>query len=59
MNHWKISDLKSFALSNNIPIIQDEGLNYIQDYIKTHNMTSVLEIGTAYGYSAVSLVQHM
>lgn len=55
MNHWKISDLKSFALSNNIPIIQDEGLNYIQDYIKTHNMTSVLEIGTAYGYSAVSL----
>lgn len=55
MKHWTINDLKLHALNDNIPIIQDDALKFIQDYIKMHNIKSVLEIGTAYGYSAVSL----
>ena len=55
MKHKTINDLKLHALKDNIPIIQDDALKFIQDYIKTHNIKSVLEIGTAYGYSAVSL----
>lgn len=55
MKHWTINDLKLQALNDNIPIILDDALKFIQDYIKTHNIKSVLEIGTAYGYSAVSL----
>ena len=54
MKNWKISDLKSYALSKNIPIIQDDALNFIKNYIQNNNITSILEIGTAYGYSAVS-----
>lgn len=54
MKHWTINDLKVYAKAHNIPIIQDDALLYIQDYIKRHNIKSILEIGTAYGYSAVS-----
>ena len=54
MKHWTIKDLKSYALLNRVPIIQDDALAYIQNYIKNNEVKEVLEIGTAYGYSAVS-----
>ncbi len=54
MKTWTINDLKAYALMHNIPIIQDEALAYIQKFIQRNNIKSVLEIGTAYGYSAVS-----
>lgn len=55
MKHKTINDLKLHALNDKIPIIQDDALKFIQDYINTNHIKSVLEIGTAYGYSAVSL----
>lgn len=55
MKHWMISDLKAYALEHNIPIITDEALTYIQAYVLKHEVKEILEIGTAYGYSAVSL----
>ena len=45
--------IKNFAMKNEVPIMQDEGSDFICDYISNHDVKSVLEIGTAIGYSAV------
>ncbi len=47
-------DIKKKALENNIPIMQDEGIAFIVDYIQKNNVNSILEIGSAVGYSAIS-----
>lgn len=48
-----IDDLKKFAKDNNVPIMQDGGIEFIIDYIKTNNIKKILEIGSAIGYSAI------
>ena len=47
--------LKMYALENNVPIITDEGINFINQIIKLSNIKNILEIGTAIGYSAISM----
>lgn len=49
-----INVIKKEALNSKVPIIQDEALDFIIDYIKLNNVKSILEIGTAVGYSAIS-----
>ena len=53
MVRLRIDELKEFALINNIPIMQDGGIEFILDYIKNNNVKSILEIGSAIGYSAI------
>ncbi|MFA5603115.1 MAG: O-methyltransferase [Bacilli bacterium] len=50
-----IETLKKYALENNIPIILDDGIEFIENYIKTHNIKTILEIGTAIGYSSIRM----
>jgi predicted O-methyltransferase YrrM len=50
-----IETLKKYAEENNIPIILDEGLEFILNYIKEHNVKRILEIGTAIGYSSIRM----
>lgn len=45
----------SYAMRNSIPIMEEDGINYLQMYFQQKQITSLLEIGTAIGYSAVSL----
>jgi len=47
--------LKMFALENNVPIITDEGINFLNQIISISNVKRVLEIGTAIGYSAINM----
>ncbi len=47
--------LKMSALENNVPIITDEGINFLNQIIKLSNVKNILEIGTAIGYSAISM----
>ena len=44
--------LKTYALQNDVPIITDDGINFIKQLINLKGIKSVLEIGTAIGYSA-------
>lgn len=48
-----ISEIKKYAKENNVPIMQDEGIDFICKYIKDNNIKSILEIGSAIGYSAI------
>ena len=52
-----IKKLKEYAIKNNVPIIQDDGIKYIKEFIKKHNINSILEIGSAIGYSSILMAQ--
>lgn len=48
-----INEMKQYAEDNNVPIITDEGIEYIRNYIKDNNIRNILEIGAAIGYSSI------
>lgn len=49
----RILDIKEYAKENNVPIMQDAGIDFMCEYIKNNNIKSILEIGSAIGYSAI------
>lgn len=51
----EIKQLEKYAEENNIPIMERKGLNFLMDFIKTNEVKTILEIGTAIGYSAINM----
>ena len=51
----EINILKEYARSENIPIIQDEGMEFLETFIEKKQIKNILEIGTAIGYSAIKM----
>ena len=51
----KLKELENYAKKNNIPIMEKEGIEFLTDYIKKHNIKNILEIGSAIGYSAIKM----
>lgn len=58
MKNNSLINIKNYALENDVPIITDEGLNFISNKIQENNIKTVLEIGTAIGYSAISFTMN-
>lgn len=54
-NNQLILKIKEYAQDNKVPIITDDGLSYLTEYIKHHHVHNILEIGTAIGYSAICM----
>lgn len=52
-----IDDIKDKAINDGVPIIQDEGLIFLLNFIKEHNFKSILELGTAVGYSSINMAK--
>lgn len=50
-----IKAIKREALEDNVPIMQDDTIDFITDYIADKRIKKVLEIGTAVGYSAIMM----
>lgn len=48
-----IEKIEKYAHENNIPIMEKEGIDFLTNYIKEHNIKRILEIGSAIGYSAI------
>lgn len=53
--HSDIKEIKEYAKDNNIPIMLDDGINFLTTFIIKHQITNVLEVGTAIGYSAIMM----
>lgn len=52
-----INEIEEFAKVNNIPIMMKDGITYLCDYIKKNNVKTILEIGSAIGYSSIMMAQ--
>lgn len=45
-------EMREYAKENNVPIIEDSGLAFLETIIKIKQPKNILEIGTAIGYSS-------
>ena len=52
-----IDEIKTKAIKEGVPIIRDEGLAFLLNYISEHHCKQILELGTAVGYSAISMAK--
>lgn len=52
-----IKEIENYGEENHIPIMQKDAINYICEYIKENNIKTILEIGTAIGYSAIKMCE--
>lgn len=50
-----ISEIEEYARDNNVPIMMKDGIIYLCDYIKNNNVKTILEIGSAIGYSSIMM----
>jgi predicted O-methyltransferase YrrM len=50
-----IDEIKKEALEKGVPIIKDEGLAFLLNYIEEHGCRQILELGTAVGYSSMEM----
>ena len=48
-----IKSMRKYADENNVPIMSDEGISYLTSFCIKNKIRSVLEIGTAIGYSTI------
>lgn len=49
----QILEMEKYAALNNVPIIEKKSIVFIMKYIKENKIKSILEIGSAIGYSAI------
>ena len=54
MDH-RIEEMEEYAILHHVPIMEHDGINFLLDYIKTHHIRRILELGTAIGYSAIRM----
>lgn len=55
----KMSEIKQYAKDNFVPILQDKSLELIETILEIKKPESILEIGTAIGYSALNFSRHL
>ena len=53
MNREELLKIKQKALEDHIPIIMDDTLEVINKILDENKLDTILEIGTAVGYSAI------
>ena len=59
MNEEELEKIKQKALEEHIPIIMDDTLEVIADYLEKMKPNKILEIGTAVGYSAMCFSKYL
>lgn len=57
-NLTKINELKLKAQSLKVPILSDDGLLFLVETLQKYNVQSILEIGSAVGYSAIAMATY-
>lgn len=52
-----LEELEKYAKENHVPIMMKDGIDFLLAYLKKQNYKTVLEIGTAIGYSAIRMAK--
>lgn len=50
-----LTDIENYARINNVPIMESDGIDFLEKYIKENNIKRILEIGAAIGYSSIRM----
>lgn len=50
-----LEEMEQYALEKDVPIMQQEGITFMCSFIKEHQLKSILEIGSAIGYSTIRM----
>ena len=50
-----IEEIEKYASEEKVPIMMKDGIEYLCNYIKENNIKTILEIGSAIGYSAIRM----
>lgn len=50
-----LEEIERYAKEERVPIMMKDGIEYLCNYIREHNIKSILEIGSAIGYSAIRM----
>ena len=51
----EVREIKKYAIDENVPIMQDDGISFLTTFIIKNKIQTVLEIGTAIGNSAIMM----
>lgn len=51
----EIREIKAYAIDHKVPIMVDDGIDFLTTFVIKHQIKNVLEIGTAIGYSAIMM----
>lgn len=54
-----LREMKQYAIENHVPILQDVSLDLILLVLKLKKPNSILEVGTAIGYSAINFSKYL
>lgn len=54
-NDGLLKEMEDYALKNHVPIVQPEVAGLLSLVIKSRNVKHILEVGTAIGYSSISM----
>ena len=52
-----IDKMEKYAKEHNVPIMLPDGIEFLENYIKENNVVTILELGTAIGYSAIRMAR--
>lgn len=52
-----IAEMERYAVEHDIPIMQKAGIEFFQELIQKEGIQTILELGTAIGYSAIQLAR--
>lgn len=50
-----LKEIEKYAEKENVPIMQKRGINFLCKLIKRNNVKTILEIGSAIGYSSIKM----
>ncbi len=51
----RIEEIETYAKIHGVPIMEHDGIKFLTKYVREHDVKSILEIGTAIGYSAIRM----
>ena len=52
-----LEEIEKYASENYVPIIRKDNIEYLESLIKKKNILSILELGSAIGYSAIRMAK--